>query len=102
MIIKHQVYLKLKSGVKKDQIEKMYQALEGLQETIPTILNFERIQNTSNERNRTHGYTHGFIMNFEGKKVLADYLKHPDHVRVAREHVLKIAEPLVFDYQSFE
>jgi hypothetical protein len=97
MII-HTVYVKFKSNIKPDQIEKMYESLMLLKKSIPEILFVNPIKNDNEDKVR---YSHGFIMHFQDKDDLKKYVKHPEHKKVAKYIESITTDVLGFDHEEF-
>lgn len=76
--VKHTVLLKLKPETPPAKISEIFQALDGLREKIPGLLDFSGGPYSSPE-GLNKGFTHGFVMTFADEKSRDAYLPHPDH-----------------------
>ncbi|WP_253307459.1 MULTISPECIES: Dabb family protein [unclassified Rickettsia] len=104
-MIKHIVLFKFAANVTDKQIEQALQKLGNLKNTyIPQIKSFSFGKNSSPE-NLNKGFNYVFIMEFLNSKDRAEYLKHPDHIKIANEDIMPLTEDginsvIVFDYAS--
>jgi hypothetical protein len=99
-MLDHIVLLKLKEGITESQLETMYQNISELKNKISGILSITYGTNNSPE-NLNQGFTHGFVVRFKDAEARNNYLPHPDHQRVAKEHIIPITEDVVvFDYDA--
>ncbi|MBN1346520.1 MAG: Dabb family protein [Phycisphaerae bacterium] len=76
--IKHAVLLRFKSSTTPAKVGEIFEALRGLGDKIPGILDFSGGAYSSGE-GLNKGFTHGFIMTFVDAKARDVYLPHPDH-----------------------
>src|SRR5271165_663610 len=76
--IHHVVCFKFKSTATTQDIKKVEQAFEALQEKIPGIETLKWGTNVSKEQ-RNKGFTHCFILTFKSEKERDIYLEHPEH-----------------------
>jgi hypothetical protein len=90
--------LKVKAEVAAADSQRMMQELRQLKEQIPEIQELTCGLNTSN---RNQGFTHGLLVRLQSKSDLEAYLAHPEHQRVASQHIRPIVEDvIVVDYES--
>jgi len=103
-MIKHIVFLKFASTVSEKRIEEALAKLGNLKNiSIPQIKSFSFGKNCSPE-NLNKGYNYAFTMEFLNEKEREDYLKHPDHIRIASENIMPLTEDgtnpvIVLDYK---
>jgi hypothetical protein len=74
----HVVSIKFKQGTSKEQIKAVEEAFAGLKEKIPGIVAMTWGTNVSPEKH-DKGFTHCFILAFDGEKSRDAYLPHPEH-----------------------
>ncbi len=99
VMVKHIVLFKFKPTSCTKDILRLAQSLEKLEGKIPGILDYVWGSSVSPER-KEKGYTHGFIMTFESKKLRDEYLTHPAHLECVAKYVVPIYEDiLVFDIE---
>lgn len=94
--VKHIALLKFKGGTPEDQIEKVFEEILNLTETLPGVEDYVSGSNSSPE-GLNQGYTHGFVMKFESAEARDAYLVHPDHERVKAWVMPLLDSVLVFD-----
>lgn len=100
LMLEHIVLLKLKQGVAKSQVEAFRRNVLGLKDRIPGIMSISVGKNNSPE-NRDHGFGWGFVVRFIDSDSRDSYLLHTEHQKVAREHIIPIADDiLVLDYDT--
>jgi Stress responsive A/B Barrel Domain len=102
-MIVHMVLLRIRRNVPMREIERVFQALGGLQRKIPGITGFSWGPNNS-PTGLHHGFTHGFCMGFRDAAARDAYLPHPEHERV-RAQIGSVLEGgldavLEFDYAA--
>lgn len=95
--IKHIVLLKFKPDTTPDQIAKIFSDLAELQRLIPGMTDFIQGPCDSAE-GLNQGFTHGFIMTFDGASSRDAYLPHPEHERVKKTILPVVAGVLVYDF----
>ena len=96
--VKHIALLKFKEGTSQEQIDKVFEDLMDLSETIPGVEDYVSGPNNSPE-NLTQGYTHGFVMTFENAGARDAYLPHPDHERFQKAALPLVDSVVVFDFE---
>jgi hypothetical protein len=79
--VKHAVVLRLKQETTSGKVREILQALDGLREKVPGLLNFSGGSYSSPE-GLNQGFTHGFVMTFADEASRNGYLTHPDHEAV--------------------
>jgi hypothetical protein len=96
--VKHIALIKFKEGTSEEQIEKFFDEILNITESIPGIEDYVSGQNSSPE-NLNQGYTHGFIMTFHDAAARDAYLPHPDHKRVVDLILPHVDSIVVFDFE---
>jgi hypothetical protein len=96
--VKHLALLKFKEGTGPDEIDRVFEQLLELSESIEGIEDYVSGPNTSPE-GLNQGFTHGFVMTFQDSATRDAYLVHPDHERVKTEVLPKVDSVLVFDFE---
>ena len=96
--VKHIALIKFKDGTPQEQIDKVFDELMDISETISGVEDYVSGPNNSPE-GQSQGHTHGFIMTFEDVTARDAYLNHPDHVRVKKEILPYVDSVLVFDFE---
>jgi hypothetical protein len=96
--VKHIVLLKFKEGTTEEQINKFFEDILDLSETVPGIDDYVSGANCSAEQ-RTQGLTHGFIMTFADVSARDAYLVHPEHERIKADALILADNLLVFDFE---
>lgn len=89
--LQHVVCFKFKSTATSDDIKKVEQAFQALQQKIPQIVTLEWGTNVSKEH-RDKGFTHCFIVSFKSEKDRDTYIEHPEH-----KAFVKVAGPVLDD-----
>lgn len=95
--VKHIGLVKFKQGTSEDQIEKTFEEILNLSETLPGIEDYVSGLNSSPET-LNQGYTHGFVMSFENAAARDAYLAHPEHERVKAAVLPLLEQVLIFDF----
>ncbi|CAG8480164.1 6262_t:CDS:2 [Paraglomus occultum] len=76
--------------------ETLSEAIE-LKNSIPGILRYSAGSNFSK---RGQGFTHGLVVEFEGKQELEAYSGHPIHVQYKQNYIAKYVEDIIaFDME---
>jgi hypothetical protein len=99
----HMVLLRIRADVPAEQVDAVFAALAGLQETIPGIRSYSGGPYESDE-GLNKGFTHGFCMTFDDAAARDAYLPHPEH-EVVKAQVLEVLDGgldgvVAFDYAS--
>lgn len=76
--LKHAVFFKFKDDATEEEIRNIEEAFAALPSKIEAIKAFEWGTNNSPE-SHSHGFTHCFMVTFEGEEGRATYLPHPAH-----------------------
>lgn len=96
--IKHVALIKFKEGTTEDQIQKAFEELMDLSESVPGVEDYVAGPNNSPE-GLNKGYGHGFVMTFTDAAARDGYLAHPDHERVKASVLPLVEDVLVFDFE---
>ncbi len=96
--VKHIALFKFKEGISQEQIEKVFQDLMDLSESIDGIEDYVSGPNISPE-NLANGYTHGFVMTFQDVAARDAYLPHPEHEKFKADALPLIESVLTFDFE---
>src|SRR5437764_15028576 len=95
--IVHVVLFKWTEEATPEAISAALQALLGLKDRIPGILD---ITGGPNFSDRNKGFTHGLVVRFANRAALDTYIPHPEHQAVVHNHISPIrADILVVDYE---
>jgi heme-degrading monooxygenase HmoA len=81
-MIDHVVLLQPKAEVTEEEITRVLSHVQGLQETIPGIIETRVGKNLSVNH---QGYVYGFVMRFVDSEHLKAYAPHPTHQVVSKE-----------------
>ena len=96
-MVEHLVLFKVKPGTSEEAVQAMQDALRGLQESIPGIL---EITVGANFSERSQGFTHGLLVRFQDRAALDTYIPHPAHEDTRNTYILPIVDDvLVVDYE---
>ena len=95
--VKHIALLKFKDGTSNEQIEKVFDEILDLTETIPGIEDHVAGMNCSPE-GLSQGFTHGFVMTFSDAASRDAFLTHPDRQREKAAHMALVDSVVVFDF----
>ena len=99
-MLEHIVLLKLKADTTDQQLQGLTDALMGMKEQIPGIVDITAGINNSPE-GKSHGFSYGFIVRFVDQAARDNYLPHPTHIEVATESLRPLVDDvLVFDYSD--
>jgi heme-degrading monooxygenase HmoA len=94
-MIQHSVIFKLKYPKNSIEETAFLDAARAL-ETIPGVLNFQCLRQTSPKNN----FDYGLIMEFENQEIYDAYSSHPDHDRFLQEFWSKdVVDFLEIDYK---
>ena len=96
--IKHVALIRFKEGTTEEQIQKAFDELMDLSESVPGVEDYVAGPNNSPE-GLNHGYTHGFVMTFTDAAARDAYLSHPEHERVKASVLPSVDDILVFDFE---
>jgi Stress responsive A/B Barrel Domain len=100
-LVKHIVVFKYKASASSGQIDEVTKAFKALKDKIPGILSFEYGVNSSPE-NLNKGFTHVYLVTFEGAEARDAYLPHPEHKKFGELLGLLdvLEEAFVVDFQA--
>jgi len=103
-MINHIVFLKFRTDISDSAINTVLNQLGDLRKHIPTIKDFSFGKNCSPEH-LNQGFSYAFIMKFKNADDRDFYLNHPEHQKIALDHILPILENgfesvLVIDYED--
>lgn len=79
-------------------VEKVEEVLENLPSLVGQVKGLTNIEIGKDFSNRSKGYSHLFIMDFENETALKEWGPNPLHDPI-RNTFTKVAEMIVFDYQ---
>jgi hypothetical protein len=96
--VKHIALIKFKEGTSQEQIDKVFEELMDLSESIEGIEDYVSGPNISPE-NLSQGYTHGFVMTFQDVAARDAYLPHPEHEKFKANALPLIESILVLDFE---
>ena len=96
--IKHVALIKFKEGTTDDQVQKAFEELMDLSESVPGVEDYVAGPNNSPE-GLNKGHTHGFVMTFTDGAARDAYLTHPEHERVKSSVLPLVDDILVFDFE---
>ena len=96
MSLLHIAWLRFKSDVPPERIERHLAACRGLVGKVPAVLNLQCGPNLSD---RAAGMTHGIVVTLADYAALTAYLDHPAHQPVATSLKGDVAELRVMDLQ---
>ena len=86
-----------KEGISDAQIDNCFAEMKAMVGKIPGLLDMEHGPYDSSE-GMNDGFTHGFIMTFDGPESREAYLPHPVHEEVKAIVVPKLERVVVFDF----
>ncbi|GJM29478.1 MAG: hypothetical protein DHS20C17_21130 [Cyclobacteriaceae bacterium] len=95
--LRHLVLFKFKEDADPADIKKVGEGFAALQEKIPAIQDFEWGLNDS-PSGMNKGFTHCYLITFNGKEGLAEYLPHPDHHAFSSSLDGLVVDKLIIDY----
>jgi len=96
--VKHIALLKFKDGTSEEQINKLFDDLLDLSETVDGIEDYVSGPNTSPE-GKSAGYTHGFIMTFSDSMARDNYVVHPEHKKFQEAATPVVDSVVVVDFE---
>jgi len=96
--VKHIALLKFKEGTSQEQIDKVFEDLMDLSETVPGIEDYVSGPNNSPE-GHNQGYTHGFVMTFTNAEARDSYLHNIDHDRFQKAALPLVESVTVVDFE---
>lgn len=96
--VKHIALLKFKDGTSEEQINKLFDELLDLSESVDGIEDYVSGNNTSPE-GKSAGYTHGFIMTFSDSAARDNYLSHAEHQKFQANAAAVVDSVVVVDFE---
>jgi len=96
--VKHIALIKFKEGTTQDQIDKVFDDLLELSESIPGIEDYVAGDDFTSE-GLNQGFTHGFIMTFQDRSARDAYMTHAEQERVKALVAPFFDAVLVFDFE---
>lgn len=96
--VKHIALLRFKDGTPQEQIDKVFEDLMDLSESIPGIEDYVSGVNNSPE-GLDQGFTHGFVMTFQDAAARDAYLPHPEHERFKTAALAYVEKVAIFDFE---
>jgi hypothetical protein len=96
--VKHIALLKFKDGTSEEQINKLFDELLDLSETVDGIEDYVSGPNTSPE-GKSAGYTHAFIMTFSDAAARDAYITHAEHQKFQANATPVVESVVVFDFE---
>jgi hypothetical protein len=96
--VKHIALLKFKDGTSEEQINKLFDDLLDLSETVDGIEDYVSGTNMSPE-GKSAGYTHGFIMTFSDAAARDAYIGHAEHQKFQAAAMPVVDSVVVFDFE---
>ena len=96
--VKHIVLLKFKDGVQEEQINKFFDDLLDLTETVPGVDDYVSGFNSSPEIHN-QGLTHGVIMTFSNAQARDAYVAHPDHEKFKAASMEIVEQTVILDFE---
>jgi len=96
--VKHIVLLKFKDGTSEDQIEKFFDEVLDLSETVSGVEDYVSGTNCSLEA-KNQGLTHGFIMTFSDAALRDAYLASEAHLQYKSMSTPLIESAVIFDFE---
>lgn len=98
-MIEHIVLFKMKQDVTDQQRTEFIDALKGLQQSVPGILELTAGRNFNHERGQ--GYEIALLVRFGNRDALDAYGPHPAHQDVVQKYVVPWCEDvIVADYEA--
>jgi|SRR5665213_1713192 len=96
--VKHIVLLKFKDGTSEEQINKFFDDVLDLSETVPGVDDYVSGLNSSPE-GKSDGMTHAFIMTFTDMSARDAYIVHPEHERFKTAALPVVEKVVVVDFE---
>lgn len=96
-VLRHVVMYQFKSDQTPERVQEVVDTFSALPSQIDVILDFECGTNVSQE-GKSEGYTHVFVVTFADEAALAEYLKHPAHLKYVDVVKGRREKVVVFDY----
>lgn len=96
--VKHIALIKFKEGTSEDQINKAFDEIMDLSESVPGIEDYVSGANIS-PQGLSKGFSHAFVMTFADVAARDAYLVHADHQRVNANLQPLLDECTVVDFE---
>jgi len=96
--VKHIALIQFKAETSEEQIQKLFDEILDITETIPGIEDYVSGTNMSPE-GLNQGFTHGFVITFSDSATRDAYLVHPEHQRIKTQLVEAAQAVLAFDFE---
>jgi hypothetical protein len=96
--VKHIVLWKFKDGTSEELVNKFFDDLLDLSETVPGIDDYVSGANCGGQDN-SQGLTHGFIMTFTDIAARDAYLVHPEHEKFKAAATSLVDNVVIFDFE---
>ncbi len=96
-VLRHAVYFSFKESASQSDIQNVVDAFSALEQSIPSIIAFEKGINNSPEK-LDDGFTHCFLVTFADQKGLQAYLPNPGHRGLVEMATPLTANLFVVDY----
>lgn len=102
-MLRHVVLFEFAEGVSEERRVEIMEELGTLRQEVPEVRDYSWGQNVSSE-GLDHGFTVGFVMEFDNAEDLGRYLEHPAHVKIAGDVIIPALQNgrdsiIVFDYE---
>lgn len=94
---RHYGMFQFKEGISEAEIDNCFAVMKAMVGKIPGLLEMEHGPYDSTE-GLNDGFTHGFIMTFDGPESREAYLPHPEHEKVKEVVIPKLERAVVFDF----
>jgi diphthamide synthase (EF-2-diphthine--ammonia ligase) len=96
-MIEHLVLFQWQEQASDDEIEAVIEALRGLKERIPGIVELSCGENFSE---RSQGFQHGLVVRLKDRAALEAYFPHPEHQKIVQNLIKPIlAQIISVDYE---
>jgi hypothetical protein len=96
-MIEHLVLFQWQPEASEEQIGAVLEALRGLKDKIPGIVDLSCGENFSE---RSQGFQHGLVVRLSDRSALEGYFPHPEHQKVVQNLIKPIiAQILSVDYE---
>ncbi|KAE9616734.1 hypothetical protein Lal_00034671 [Lupinus albus] len=93
----HYVIVKFKDGV---AVEELVQGLEKMISGIEQVKSFEWGKDIESHEMLRQGFTHAFLMTFNGKEDFSVFQAHPDHIEFSKLFSPAVENIVVLDFSS--
>jgi hypothetical protein len=86
----------IQGGVTEERIKQHLAACRTLPAKVPVMID---LQCGPNFTDRAAGYTHGIVVTLPSPDAIAEYLEHPEHIKVVEPLREDVADLLVMDIE---